>query len=89
MGSITSYEMIFRNSHTSNYAEAAIRVLKEVICPGISLRFRDICKLTATITCIEQFSVNLLSLRRSRENKWTFCRYGSGNMLLFQGINWM
>ena len=87
--------MIFRNNHTNNYAEAAIRVLKEMVFgrmkaynliqmfnfisdtmekyyqnrlldmahgryrPGISLRFRDICKLTATIVHIEQFSESI------------------------------
>ena len=87
--------MIFRNNHTNNYAEAAIRVLKEMVFgrmkaynliqmfnfisdtvekyyqnrlldmahsryrPGISLCFRDICKLTATIVHIEQFSESI------------------------------
>lgn len=88
-------ELLFGNNHTNNYAEAGIRVLKELVFgrvkaynliqmfnfiidtmekyyqnrlldmahsrnrPGISLRFRDIYKLTDTIVRTEQFSESI------------------------------
>ena len=95
-------EMIFRNNHTNNYAEAAIRVLKEMIFgrmkaynliqmfnyitdtmekyyknrlldmahsryrPGISLRFRDVYKLTLLFTLNSFLTPYTVYLRKSR-----------------------